>query len=158
MGTMTVFECVQCQQQTAKIIKRMCSSCYRKQWLQTEGGQRLRQRVLEERKSPLTTVRNPRFDGDDGEPTAAAWLSPQSKIPYETQELIFRAYLEGHEPSAIAAEVDLETKLVKSLIDRGAISPRRTKRYRCPTCRHNVIVVPCFICWTKRHSSQVRMK
>jgi hypothetical protein len=141
--------CVNCNREAGKIIKGMCRSCYRKEWLKTEGGQRLTRRVANDRKLPVT-MKSRVYHGDEREPNTVGFVSTQSKIPYATQELILRAYLEGREPAEIASGVDLETNLVKSVIDHGTISPRRVPAYRCPGCRHMVIAMPCFICVSKR--------
>lgn len=102
-------------------------------------------------RAPATLQKRVRiYNADESEPSAAAWYSAHNKVPAETQELILRAYLEGHEPDQIATAVEVETNLVKAIIARGAISPRRVEPYRCQRCRHKVITEPCFIRWTKR--------
>lgn len=148
-----VLTCEDCGKQTTDMVKTRCRLCYRRHWLaNSEAGQRLVRRRAADRKAPptLRPSRPPRFDGDDGEPNSAAWYSAYNRVPAETQELILRAYLEGHEPAEIATAVEVETNLVKAIIERGAISPRRVEPYRCQHCRNKVITEPCFICWTKR--------
>jgi rRNA maturation endonuclease Nob1 len=159
MGTAVWLECDQCKRQTASMKKGLCPRCYRKQWLQTEGGQRLRERVAQSRKTPITQrtrVRN--TDNEDGT-SATAWFGTLAKIPEDAQRAIFALWSAGRDVPEIAAQVGIHTNLVQTLITRGIISPRHVPPYRCQACRNKVVTIPCFICESKRihrHSRKLR--
>lgn len=159
MGTVAVLTCDDCGKPTSQFTNGRCRRCYQRHWKKTsEAGQAYAASKAAARRSPATTgrKRGATKQGDDGEPNSAAWYSAHNRVPAATQELILRAYLEGNEPAEIATAVEVETNLVKAIIDRGAISPRRVEPYRCKQCRNKVITDPCFICWTKRRVSPGR--
>ncbi len=159
MGTSVWLECDVCKRHTASMTKGMCAKCYRKVWLNTPAGKRLRQRVADARKSPATKqtrVRN--TDNDDGA-TATAWYGSVAKIPEDKQRAIFALWSAGRDVTEIGDLVGVHANLCHSLITRGIISPRHVDPYRCQTCRNRVVTIPCFICESKRihkHSRKLR--
>lgn len=152
--------CGDCGRSATKLVKGRCPRCYRRIWIQSDAGQQSRERVKAARKQPATLQRSTRVRNDDDDAACAtAWYSSTTKIAIDTQRQIFAMWSAGREVLEISNALDVQYRLVQSLIDRGAISPRKVAPYRCSGCRNKTVTLPCFICESKRmhrHSRNLR--
>lgn len=81
---------------------------------------------------------------------ATPFYSSLSKIDIDVQREILDYGSRNVPPIWIAHQYKIPVPLVKSILDRGIISPRFVKPYRCKGCGHRVVASPCMLCESKQ--------